>query len=662
MKKILILLFILSAWTAYAGKEYTLKSPDGQINILINVNKENIIYAVMHQNTQVLSPSPISLQLSNGEILGREAILQKSKTESFSSIIIPHFYKKNTIKDEYNQLTLSFRNNWQLQFRAYDDGIAYRFITQRKSEQTVVNEEATFNFPDNSIIYAPYVNSNKPEIAQQFINSFENIYNILPVSELPNNKLTILPVMIGLENGKKAVITEADLESYPGMFLSGTNEPNTIKAIFAPYPKTEIQGGHNNLQLLVTEREDFIAKTAGTRTFPWRAIAIVAEDKDLANSDLVYQLASPSRVQDISWVKPGKVAWDWWNDWNLSDVDFRTGINNATYKKYIDFASEKGIEYVILDEGWAVNKKADLFAVVPEINLEELIEYAREKNVGIVLWVGYYPMEKEMEKVCKHYSDMGVKGFKVDFMNRDDQKTVDFYYKLAETAARHKLFIDYHGAYKPTGLNRTYPNVLNYEGVFGLEQTKWSEPDVDQVTYDVTIPFIRMLAGPLDYTQGAMRNSTKGNYYPDYSNPMSQGTRCRQLAEYVVFESPFNMLCDNPTAYLREPECTGYITRIPTIWDNTIVLNGKVGEYITIARQKGDEWYIGSMTDWNPRELELDLSFLEDGNYQADIFRDGINADRVASDYKKEIITIPVDKKLKIKMAPGGGFAARIYK
>ena len=661
MKQLLTLFFVLCAVTTYAQKSYTLNSPDRKITVKVDVDKENITYSVKAGETEVLLPSPIALQLATGEVLGKQASVQKAQTITYQGTIKPEFYKKNSIADHYNQLTLSFKGNWQLQFRAYDDGIAYRFVTNRKNDLIVTNEENIYNFPKNYTIYAPFVNSNKPEIEQQYKNSFENLYHIMSVSELPSNKLTILPVMVELDNNRKAVITEADLEDYPGMYLLGTDKENSIKSMYAPYPKTEVQGGHNNLQLLVTERENFIARTKGTRTFPWRVIALSEQDSQLANNDLVYKLAAPSRVADISWVKPGKVAWEWWNDWNLSGVDFRTGINNETYKAYIDFASEKGIEYVILDEGWAVNKKADAFAVVPEIDLKELVAYGRNKNVGIVLWVGYLPMERQMEEVCKHYSEMGIKGFKVDFMDRDDQKIVDFYYRLAETAARHKLFIDYHGAYKPTGLHRTYPNVLNYEGVFGLEQMKWSDPDVDQVTYDVTIPFIRMLAGPLDYTQGAMRNSTKDNYYPDYSNPMSQGTRCRQLAEYVIFESPFNMLCDNPTAYNREPECTKYIATIPTVWENTIVLNGKVGEYITIARQaKNGDWYVGSMTNWDPREFELDLSFLGNGTYKAEIFRDGVNADKVASDYKKETVSIPDNKKLNIRMAPGGGFAMRI--
>ena len=482
------------------------------------------------------------------------------------------------------------------------------------------------------------------------------------ITKLNDKRLMILPYLVDLGNGKKLCITEADLEDYPGMFLNNATDKPSLKSVHAPYPKVKQQGGHNRLQMLVKERENFIAKTKGNRSFPWRVFVVSENDKQLVDCDMVYRLASPSRVSDVSWIKPGKVAWDWWNDWNIYGVDFRAGINNETYKYYIDFASEHGIEYVILDEGWAVNLEADLLKVIPEIDMEEIVSYAKSKNVDIILWAGFYAFDRDMENVVKHYADMGVKGFKVDFMDRDDQEVINFLYRSAETCARYKMLVDFHGVCKPTGLQRTYPNVINYEGVNGLEQLKWSPASYDMVTYDVTFPFIRMVAGPVDYTQGAMRNATRANYRPVNSEPMSQGTRCRQLATYVIFESPLNMLCDNPTNYMREKECTEFIANIPTVWNETQVLDAKVSEYIAMARQHDDIWYLGALTNWEPREMELDLSFLGDGNYKLELFKDGINADRAACDYKKEIIPVPADRKLKIKMAPGGGYAAKIYK
>ncbi len=455
---------------------------------------------------------------------------------------------------------------------------------------------------------------------------------------------------------RTAVITEADLRDYPGMYLKHTSG-NSMVGHFAPLPKKWEQGGHNNLQYVVKDRENYIAKTAGTRAFPWRVIAIAEQDKELVDNDLVYLLAEPSKVADISWIKPGKVAWDWWNFWNIWGVDFVAGINNDTYKYFIDFAAKFGIEYVILDEGWAVNGEADLFQVIREIDLPMLVKYGESKGVGIVLWAGYAAMDQEMERVCKHYSEMGVKGFKVDFMDRDDQIVVNFYERMAATAAKYHLFIDFHGAYKPTGLSRTYPNVLNYEGVFGLEQCKWVGSDVDMVTYEVTIPFIRMLAGPMDFTQGAMRNAAKWCYHPSWNEPMSQGTRCRQLAEYVVFDAPFAMLCDAPSAYLEEPECTEFIANVPTVWDETRILDGQVGDFVISAKRKGDTWYIGALTDWERRTFEIDLKALGITSGTVTMFIDGPNSHRKGIDYQKKTMVVPADGKLKVELAPGGGAA-----
>jgi len=354
------------------------------------------------------------------------------------------------------------------------------------------------------------------------------------------------------------------------------------------------------------------------------------------------------------------VAWEWWNDWNLEGVEFETGINNQTYEYYIDFAAKNGIEYVILDEGWSVNLKADLMQVVPELDLPKLVQYAQARNVDIILWAGYYAFDRDMENVCRHYAEMGVKGFKVDFMDRDDQEMVEFNYRAAETAARYKLILDLHGSYKPAGMNRTYPNVLNFEAVYGLEQMKWQSPTVDMMTYDVTIPFIRQVAGPMDYTQGAMKNAAKGAYYPNFSEPMSQGTRCHQLATYIIFDSPFNMLCDAPTNYTREPEVLKFIAGVPTVWDETITLDGKIGEYIITARRKGDTWYIGGFTNWDARDLKVDLSFLGEANYYVSLFKDGVNAHRKGTDYKKELFPLNGKKTMTIHVAPGGGFVMQL--
>ena len=478
------------------------------------------------------------------------------------------------------------------------------------------------------------------------------------MSKLNPNRYCFLPLVVEAAEGIKLCLTESHLEDYPGLYLQA-DEGNSLKGLSARYPKQLKQGGHNNLQMLVLEREQFIAKVKGERSFPWRIAMISRSDADMANNNLSYLLGAPCRLDDTSWIRPGKVAWDWWNDWNIGGVDFKSGVNTATYKHYIDFAGEHGIEYVILDEGWAVNLKADLMQVVPEINLKEIIDYAATKNVGIILWAGYWAFERDMENVCRHYSQMGVKGFKVDFMDRDDQIITDFYYRTAATCARYHLLVDFHGAFKPAGLNRTYPNAINFEGVFGLEQLKWIPKGHDQVTYDCQVPFIRQAGGPLDYTQGAMINSVKGAYAPSNSLPMSQGTRCHQLGLYMVFDSPLSMLCDSPTNYrILGGDCTGFIAKVPTTWDETRVLAGEIGKYVVTARRKGSTWYVGGITNWDARDVKVDTSVLGSGSWTMESFTDGINATRRADDFcHKTATTVAAGSTIDLHMAPGGGFA-----
>lgn len=646
----------------FGQKEYRLNSPDGNLEVTVRLDNQ-ITYTLTEKGDTLVAISPLSLHLDNGTVWGKNSHLKKVTNRKTDGVIPSPFYKRSEIKDVYNEMTFSFREHFNFIFRMYNEGMAYRFVATGNKPFKVVNEEATFNFDKDYKAFVPYVKEgSKQPIEAQLTNSFENTYTHVALSELNPRRLMFTPIVVEHESGRKLCIAESDVESYPGMFLINRNGETALTSMFATFPKTKEQGGHNQLQILITERDNYIAACQPNAKLPWRIIVVARDDKELADNDMVYKLAAPSRMEDISWIRPGKVAWEWWNHWGIKGVDFEAGVNNETYMHYIDFASRRGIEYVILDEGWAVNLQADLFQVVPEIDLKKLVAYANQKNVGLILWAGYYAFARDMERVCKHYSEMGIKGFKIDFMDRDDQEMVDFHYQAAETAARYKLMIDFHGTYKPTGLNRTYPNVINYEAVHGLEQMKWSDIRTDQVTYDVTMPFIRMLAGPVDYTQGAMQNAGKRCYRAINDAPMSQGTRCRQLAEYVVFESPLNMLCDSPTNYDREEECTDFITTIPTVWEQTVAINGKIGKYITMARRKGNTWYVGSLTDWDARTLDLDLSFLDAGEWKAVMFCDGANANHLASDYKKEIIDIPASRKLTIKMAQGGGCAIKIYK
>ncbi len=663
-KNVLIALALLIAGAASAQKNFTLSSPDGKLRVQVSV-ADIVEYSVLHDGDVMVAPSALSMMLDGVRSFGIDTRLTGSSTRSVDNVFDARVYKRSRVRDHFNELTLKFKDSYEIVFRAYDDGAAYRFRYTGKKPFIVQDEQAAFAFPADADAVFSYVRNggegqHGDKFEKQFRNSFEDQYAYIKLSQWNPDRLAFLPVVVGGPNGKKICIAEADLLDYPGMYLYNGGGSGTLTGVYATYPKKVEQGGHINAQMLVTERENYIAKVNGPASFPWRIVIVAENDAELADSDMVYKLSTPP-VGDFSWVKPGKVAWDWWNDWNLYGVDFVSGVNNDTYEYYVDFASEHGIEYVILDEGWAVSGQADLMKVVPRIDLPGLVDYAAERNVGIILWAGYWAFDRDMENVCRHYSDMGVKGFKVDFMDRDDQAMVDFHHRAAKMGAKYGLMLDFHGTYKPTGLQRTYPNVVNFEGVNGLEQMKWST-DLDQVTYDVTIPFVRQVAGPMDYTQGAMRNATKNNFRAVNSEAMSQGTRCRQLAEYVVFESPLNMLCDSPSNYMNEPECTKFIADIPTVWDETVVLNGEIAKYVSIARRSSGEWYVGSMTNWDARELVLDLSFLGEGSFEAEVYRDGVNARRVARDYKKETVEIPADLKLTVKMAPGGGWAARIYK
>ncbi len=559
---------------------------------------------------EIVSPSKIGLTLKTlqeSEQLFVGAKVAKTVRTSVDTPIPTLYYRKDTVTDRYNELTLKFKGDYSVTFRMYDDGMAYRFGLGRKGATIIEQETAAYRFPKDYKTYTAYVNNADKKLENQFYASFENTYTTKTLTELDPNRLKMLPLLIDLEEKGKLCITESDLEDYPGMMLNNDPGRPTLEAIHARYPSRCEVDTKKRLYIYVREREEYIARTSVSRLFPWRAFIVVDRDEELANNDMVYRLASPCRIEDPSWIKPGKVAWDWWNNWNLYGVDFRAGVNNDTYKYFIDFTAEYGLEYT----GWSVYGTGDLMQVVPEINLEELVAYGNSKNVGLILWAGCNAFEKDMEKAVRHYAEMGIKGFKIDYMNRDDQWMVDFLYRAAKTCADYHMIVDFHGVYMPTGLNRTYPNVLNFEG--------------------------RMLAGPLDYTPGAMRNAGKSNYRPVNSEPMSQGTRCRQLAMYVVFDAPLNMLSDSPSPYRQESECTAFIASVPTVWDETKILQDKVAEYIITVRKKGSEWYLGAMTDWAARELEVDLSFIGEGAYKIEYFTDGINADHAPETTKRSL-------------------------
>ncbi|MDD7343854.1 MAG: glycoside hydrolase family 97 protein [Bacteroidales bacterium] len=642
---------------AAAAKQYSVNSPNGQLRATVQLSGGSLSYSVTHAGTAVLAPSEMSMTLEGGRTLGKgikRSPRAHSKQLAFNRST--PFYRQSSVSLKCNQLTLNF-GDYSVQLQVYDEGLAYRFVTAMPDSINVVAEKAEFTLPADCTVYTTKVNSKKKTYERQLKNSFESTYECAPLSAIDRSKLCQGPLLAKLPGGKSLLIADYNTFDYPGMMLYPA-DGNRLEAYFAAAPLAQHQGGHNNLQMLVDSRHPYIARTAGTRAFPWKMMLVATTDAQLLTCNVPVCLADESKIHDTSWIKPGKVAWDWWNAWNLKGVDFRTGVNNDTYRYYIDFAARHGIEYVILDEGWAVNKKADLMQVVPEINLEQLVAYASERGVGLVLWAGYKAFARDIEGVCAHYAKMGIKGFKIDFMDRNDQDVVRFLEDAARIAAKHHLFVDFHGVCPPAGLQHTWPNVLNFEAVAGLEQVKWSTfEQYDEVRHETLLPFIRQTVGPMDFTQGAMRNATRANYYKCYTQPMSQGTRCRQLALYMILESPFNMLCDAPTSYEANEECTRFIAAIPTVWDETRALHAELGKCVVEARRKGNTWWIGGITDWDERDVELDLGFLQ--GRQMTIFTDGVNADRNAEDYRVQTsATVPAT--LKVHLAPGGGFAAMV--
>ncbi|MEO6175864.1 MAG: glycoside hydrolase family 97 protein [Flavobacterium circumlabens] len=658
MKKLSIILLVLIVNLSFSQKkqEFTLKSPNGKIEVRILVN-DKITWTILHEKDIILSPSAMSMTLGENQVLGKEAVILNSKTATVDTSFESPFYKKKSIKNNYNQLILNFKNDFSIEYRAFDDGVAYRFNTKKKKDITVKSEEVVLNFDQDYNTLMPYVRDlRNPK--DPYISSFEAHYENKKISGFAKDTLAFLPFLVDYKNHKKAVFLEANLEDYPGLFVTNTSAKSGFEGRFSRYPLHEKNGGFNNINRLITERADYLVQTKGTRNFPWRIVVISENDSALANNDMVQKLSEPTQIKDLSWIKPGKVAWDWWNDWNIYNIDFKAGINTETYKYYIDFASKNKVEYVVLDEGWSLEE--NIMQHNPNVDLEALIAYGKERNVGIILWSSWMALTKNTDGILKNYADLGIKGFKVDFLDRDDAKMVHSVYDIAQKAADHQLLLDFHGMYKPTGIQRTFPNILNFEGVKGLENNKWT-PNDDVPTYDCTIPFIRMMAGPMDYTPGAMRNATKSEFKPSHSNPMSQGTRCHQLALYTIFEAPLQMMADSPTAYMKEQESTNFIAKTPTTFDETAALDGEVGKFVAITRRKNTTWYLGAITNWDSRDITIDFSFLEKGKkFEAEIFSDGLNADKAATDYKREIITVDADTKLKFHLANGGGLAAII--
>ena len=646
MKRTLLILLIALSVNGFA-KDYTIKSPDGKIQVTVAVGTQ-INWSATVDNHPIFTNNTLSVDLGTS-VLGNQPKVVSAKTTSVNEVVETVVaVKSKTIGNHYNQLNLVFKPNYTVSFRLFDNGIAYRFETRIKDEITVKNEEVGLNFSgDYSVLF--------PE-EETVYSHYERLYLDQKISSLDAGRFASLPTLVKADNNIKIGITEADLFDYPCLFMEATGK----SAFKSKYPKVILKSdpkGDREIQNM--QEADYIAKTSGTRNFPWRVFMISTEDARLVENQMVYLLSRENTLTETSWIKPGLVAWDWWNDNNIYGVDFKAGLDTRTYKYYIDFASKFNIPYIILDEGWT-KSTTNIKEANPDLDIKELMAYGKSKNVGIILWCLWNPLDAEMDEILDIYANWGAKGIKVDFMARSEQYMVNFYERSAKACADRKMLIDYHGAFKPSGMARAYPNIINHEGVKGMENNKWSKDITPE--HDVTLCFTRMLAGPMDYTPGAMRNAHAIDYMISHSNPMSQGTRCHQLAMFVCYDSPLQMLNDSPSNYYKEEESTTFISKMPTVWDNTKVLDAKVGDYILMARQKGNNWYLGALTDLDARSLNVDCSFLGEGNYEIEMMQDGINANKSAIDYKRVVKQVTKASQFKIEMAKGGGWAAIIKK
>jgi len=627
-----------------SSKDYTVISPDGRIALIVSVGSD-IRWSVTFDGREIIAPSAVAMKLETAALPGDRPVVSRSSVKEISATVTPVVPHKNSIiNDHYRELTLRFRDGFSLLFRAYNDGIAYRFVTSGEGEVKVSGETFGLSLPAGATAWYP--------LEESFMSHNERTFFPAAMDTVSEKHLASLPVLFK-SLGINILLSEADIQDYPGMWVTGDGHGG-VSGIFPAYPDREV--ARRDRDIYVTARRDYLAETEGTRSFPWRVCIITPYDGGLVESDMIYRLAAPSKIEDTQWIKPGKVAWDWWNANNIYGVDFKSGLNNATYRYYIDFASENGIEYVVLDEGWY--KLGNVLSVAEGFDVEELCRYAAERNVGIILWVVWKTFYDQIDEALEQYEAWGAKGIKVDFMQRDDQWMVNCYHEIAAKAAARHMLVDFHGAYKPDGMDRTWPNVITREGVKGLEHNKWS--DECNPEHDLILPFTRMVAGPMDYTPGAMVNMQKRDFSPVFNRPSSQGTRAHQMAMYVVYESPLMMLADNPTNYKREQECTDFIVSVPVTWDETRVLSAVAGDYIVIARRHGDDWYLAAMTDWDDRTLDADLAFLQPGTYKIEYFADGINADRRGEDFTHSSHIVTAADKILIPMAPGGGWVARI--
>jgi len=657
MKNLIFILFLYCALSVHSAKNDTLavRSPNGLLCVKVWMGAQ-LTYKMLYQGKILTGNSVIDLIQLNGNALSLKNKITSSNIKPVDSeIIVPVPERRKRMKDTYNQLTIAFKQPYSVTFKIYNEGIAYRISTRFKDSIYIKDEVARFSFAHHPSVYFPLIH--KKSNADIFHTSYEEQYPLLLMNAIPDTTIAYSPVLVVPVEGPKIAITESDLRDYPGMFLRGTGM-DALNGTFAPYPLEEKSTSEFYSQKIVIKRAGYIAHTAGTRDFPWRVLMIASEDKELPVNDMVYKLAEPSKLKDVSWVHPGKCTDEWIININLFNVSFKAGINTATYKYYIDFAKRFGFDRIMMDAGWSDNN--DLFKIIPEINMDTLSAYAKKQNIKLSMWTLAETLDRQLEPALNQFDKWDVDFIMTDFIDRDDQKTVNFYERVAKACAQHKIMIMYHGSYPPKGFNRTYPNAVTREGVMGSEYNIGS----DKVTphHDLMLPFTRMLAGSFDYEPGLLNNATKGGFRPIEGMPMSFGTRCHQLAMFVVYDNPIQIFAGNPSQGSNEPEFMNLLGSVPTTWDETIIPEAKVGEYIVTGRKKNNDWYIAGLTDWTPRDFSLKLDFIGEGTYTATLCRDGINAEKYPADYNIGSFEVTGKTIVPIHLAPGGGFLLKIIK
>lgn len=643
----LIFSFFVGFVASRAEKKAEVISPSGNVRVEVRVG-DDVRWSVWKDAVPVIADNKASMTI-NGTVLGSHPKLARVRKTSVRSSVKPVVpLKQAVVENNYSVLQLDFSGNWSIEFRAYDDGVAYRFLTKKKGKVQVEDEQCEIILPENAIFH----------VQQPFWGfgcNYEDPYSHEPIRAWGGEKhRAVLPALIDLQDGRKLLFSESNLQNYPNMFLQGTSE-RSFTSVFAHDPLEF--GPRNDRSLEILKEADYIALTDGTRSFPWRWFLITDNDCQLVENTMPARLAPSCAIDDTSWIKPGHVSWDWWNGcyvWG-QDVDFVPGRNQLTYQYYLDFASRYGIEYIIMDEYWARDTR-NPFEANPNIDLPALIRYGQQRGVGIILWLPWLTIENHMELFAT-YEEWGIKGVKVDFMDRNDRWMTDFYERAAAEAARHHLLIDFHGSFKPSGLEYKYPNIISYEAVRGMEWGENCHPD-----NSIWVPFIRNAVGSMDFTPGAMMSCHPDNFISRHPNNYGLGTRAYQMALFIVFESGLQMLADSPTNYYRNADCTEFISSVPLTWDETRALCCEAGEVAVVAKRKGNKWYIGGITNGaqHERQLDIPLDFLTEGTtYRMTSFSDGPNAGTQAMDYRKQIVDgLSASGKLSLHLVRNGGFAA----